>query len=457
MTPQEIANMRRKPTPAPEAKAPFNMEKHLEEHATEAIASRADFEAAGKKGMADAKDIEWTESTVIPAGPGTKSQVKMDAPLELADPQTQSDEQLAIVVRECGLPQQSAAELVNKFAPLMAKAKPLFVTAQSIKVTDVSDVQQMKLARSVRLAFREIRIAAEKLRKSEKQESLLRGKAIDGLFNVIAYAIDPVERGLQEQEDFAERKEKERLEALKKEREALLQPLGVDVTFYVLDAMPPDQFGKLLAGAIAEDAEKKRKAAEEEQKRIAAEKAEEERKKKEAEERERIRLENERLKREADERDRAAREAQEKADREAKAAKDKADREKAELEAKLKKEREQAEEAKKVMQRKSDMEAQMIRQQAEENQRVEREKRLEAERELENQKKAQKAKEEAIAKAQAKAARAPDAAKLRAYAAALRAVPVPEFKTAEAKTAWDTLAPWLEDVFNDVEKKAKDL
>jgi hypothetical protein len=169
-----------------------------------------------------------------------------------------------------------------------------------IRVTDVSQTREMKLARESRLALREIRIKAERTRKELKADSLMRGKAIDGLYNVIEFLVAPLEKHLLEQEQFAERKEQARKDALRIHREEQLRPLGVDTSVYVLAEMTDDAFNSLLVSSQIAHQAKVDAARKAEEERIARERAD-------AVERQRIQAENARLKAEADAREKIAR------------------------------------------------------------------------------------------------------------------------------------------------------
>lgn len=216
--------------------------------------------------------------------------------------------QLAVVVAECGLELESAQSLKLAFAPLFDQAEEWRKRVATIKVTDVSQVREMKLARESRLALKEIRVKAGKMRKALKEDSLRRGKAIDGCYNVLEFLIAPLEQTLLEQEQFAVRKEEERKVALKVAREQALAPYGVDTSFYQLGEMPDDTFNQLLSNTKIAHEAMREAAIRAEQERIAREKAE-------ADERERVRLENERLRREAAERVEAARIERDKAEK----------------------------------------------------------------------------------------------------------------------------------------------
>jgi hypothetical protein len=139
-----------------------------------------------------------------------------------------------------------------------------------------------------------------------KEESLRRGKAIDGIYNVLEYLVTPLEEQLLAMEQFAERKEAARLDEQLIERQKALTYYGYPtVDAGTLRAMEDEQFQKILSDAQLMAEAKQREAERVELERLAKERAE-------AEERERLAAENARLQAEA-----AAREAQLLAERQA--------------------------------------------------------------------------------------------------------------------------------------------
>ena len=383
--------------------------------------------------------------------------------------------ELATVVQSSGLAAESAHTLESKFAPLFAEAKSLVVQSQGITVTDASQLTQMKLARTVRLALRDVRVRADKERKAMKEDSLRRGKAIDGVYNVLAYLVDPVEEKLEAAEKFAERIEAERKAKLKADREEALRPFGVNTAFYDLANMPADAWNGLFAGAVAADKAKKEAAAKADAERIAREKVE-------AEERERVRLENERLKREAFEREKLAQAEREQAAAEKRAAEEKARIEREALEAAMAKQRAEAkaaadaaaEEARKIKaeadrlakiaadkamaereaaEAKARAEQEAIRKQAQ----YEREAREKAEAEAKRLRDAEDARIAAEEAARKKAARAPDREKVRAFAASVRSLPIPQASTTEGAAVVAEIAAQVEKFAAWLEKKGAEL
>src|SRR5262249_42943564 len=152
-----------------------------------------------------------------------------------------------------------------------------------IVVTDENDKRGMKLARDSRLALREIRVNAEKARKRLKEDSLRRGKAIDGIANVLKALIEPIEAHLLEQESFAERAELARRDTLKAARAQALVAYGADpIVDASLGEMPEDVWERTLETArLAQEAKREAERQAElvrvEAERIAAEKREAER------------------------------------------------------------------------------------------------------------------------------------------------------------------------------------
>ncbi|MTW08914.1 hypothetical protein GM524_13695, partial [Streptococcus pneumoniae] len=68
-----------------------------------------------------------------------------------------------------------------------------------------------------------------------------RGKAIDGINNLLEYQLVPIEQAMEKIEKAEELREVARVAALKSAREAELSPFA-DVAFYDLGKMPEDQF-----------------------------------------------------------------------------------------------------------------------------------------------------------------------------------------------------------------------
>lgn len=353
---------------------------------------------------------------------------------EVITPEVMPKEALA-VISQSGVEQSTVTQLRQAFDTMFGDAEKWAAKAKEIKVTDVTQTREMKLARECRLALREIRCNAENARKRLKADALAKGKAIDGIANVLKALVEPVEAYLQDQEDFAKRVEERRVAELRTARQLACSPYA-DVTgpiTFDLASFSEDQFTAFLDGAKAKQQVMKDAAIKAEQMRLEAEEAERkaraEQERKREEERQAIIAENARKQAEID---RLENEAKEKAEAAAKAAleaKRKADRVAAELRAKAEAERAAADKSRADMQAKLDAE------------RVERE-RVQAEADAKEKarataedaaRKAAAEKAEADRKAQEKAAQAPDKEKAKAFAMHVAGLVVPALTTDAGK------------------------
>lgn len=320
-----------------------------------------------------------------------------------------------------GLEIESQTSLATAFSPFFATAEKWRQQALTIKVTDATQKREMKLARESRLALKEIRVNVEKKRKSLKADILLKGKAIDGCAAIFNAAVEPIEAYLLDQETFAERIEKARVEAeqaaLRQARTAELLALGYAHAGDDLGAMPSILYANVLADATAIKAEQDRAAAEAKAKE---------------EERVRLKAENERLQREAAEAKRLAEEERKRVEAEARAVAKERDRV-AEMQRKIS--AEDAKAAAEVVRREHDRLQAIANAEAdalaakladERRARV----LVEAALQAAHQAEADRAMREADAARLA--ALAPEREKLRAFAATVRALPVPDVTTAAA-------------------------
>ena len=228
----------------------------------------------------------------------------------------------------------TAESLTEAYSGYFTEAAPLVERAGTISVTDPTQVDEIRDARKTRLALRRIRCDADNTRKKLKAGLLLEGRAIDGICNVLKFALEPLEDSLAEQENIAERIAAKRKAKLVEDRTAELSDYCVDCSAYRLGDMKEAAFNELLDATRIAHVQRLAAEQQAEADRIAHEQAE-------AAERKRIADENARLRREAAERDKAAASERAEADAERKKieAQAKADRQarenaEAELEAK---------------------------------------------------------------------------------------------------------------------------
>lgn len=252
---------------------------------------------------------------------------------EVIEAEVIEENALVKIVQESGVEKETGTTLTQKFIAFYEQINSWKQKAMAIVVTDETQTADMKIARTARLALREIRVNADKTRKILKEDSLRYGRVVQSIYNLIEAEITPLETHLQEQEDFIVIRQAKKAAELKASREMDLQPYAEFVPFGLnVGIMPEDDFRKLLNGAKLQLQAKIEAAAKAEAERIAAEKAE-------AEAREKQRIENERLKAEAAEREKELAAERAKAEAERKAREAEARRLQAEADAKLAAER----------------------------------------------------------------------------------------------------------------------
>ena len=307
-----------------------------------------------------------------------------------------------------------------------------------------------KKARVLRLELRSIRTAADKDRMKLKEDSLRRGKAIDGVQALLEYQLIPIEEAMEKIEKAEELAEAKRKEELKQERLKELSPYA-DGQFYDLGNMPDLQWQQLLSGAKAAHDAKVAAAAKAEADRIEAERLAAEtariKREEEAAERERMRAENELLAQVAAQ----ERKVREEAERIAKL--ERAEAERKATEARAEADRVAKAEAKR---RDDELAAERAKAKAESDRifalaDIERKKKEKLEADLKALAVAEQKAKDAEAKRQKDAAAAPDKAKVYALAKLLNDLEIPDLTTdagrelkAKIRAQAQKFASWLE-------------
>ena len=163
---------------------------------------------------------------------------------------TETTNELVKVVETSGVEPQTATTLKESFLPFFEQAEEWKRKAEALVVTDATQVHDMKMARTARLALKEIRVNADKKRKELKEDSLRYGKAVQGVYNVLEFLIAPIEKHLQEQEDFVAIAEAKRKAELKASREMEIQPFAEFVALGLnFGEMTDEDYAKTLNGA----------------------------------------------------------------------------------------------------------------------------------------------------------------------------------------------------------------
>lgn len=182
-----------------------------------------------------------------------------------------------------GLPEKKAQFLEKTFTPMLSDLKLLENEFNSI-VAHKEVTKEITLdARELRLKIARIRIAADKVRKKEKEEFLMAGRAIDGMANIIKHQVISKEKKLEEIEHYFIIEREKKTHALSKLRLNEISdicdkyngtPLGLIPSLKALGMMDAAIWDCYKKG-LTQDLEKTKKAEEEQRQRQEKEKKEE--------------------------------------------------------------------------------------------------------------------------------------------------------------------------------------
>lgn len=183
--------------------------------------------------------------------------------------------QVIEVLNQSGLSAGLAKSLKENFTPFLEQANEWKAKAKLLVITSEDQVEEMQEARVARLALKNIRGGVEKKRVELKEDIVREGRAIDGVANVIKALVVPIEKHLEEQENFIKIQEQKKRAELKESREGELVKYDVNVSYLDLANMPEDIFETLLT--LSRRDFQMRKESEERMRIDAEKRAEEER------------------------------------------------------------------------------------------------------------------------------------------------------------------------------------
>lgn len=244
--------------------------------------------------------------------------------------------QLEKIISESNLDKTESQILLEKFSGYFDIAAEWERKIKEIKVTDVSQVAEMKMNREGRLFLKGKRLEIESTRKQLKEESLRKGQTIDSIARILKNLIEPLEEQCEQNEKFKELKEAQEKAERKNMRLEKLLPYNVAVDANLIGDMSNEMFDNYFNGVVKAHNDRIEAEAKAEQERLAAIEAERQRQLA-------VEAENKRLKVEAEKKEKEIAIERQKAEAERKAAEEKAAKEKAEIEARAKKDREAAE------------------------------------------------------------------------------------------------------------------
>lgn len=194
---------------------------------------------------------------------------------------------IKIEAKDYGLKETKAKEISKMFKPMLDKMEELESEFNQVMTLEISE-DTCKIARKLRLQYRDVRIGTKAIHKDLKSFYLNGGRFVDGWKNAQLMASEGIEDKLLILEKHFEIQRENELAALEKKRLEEINPFLSDIQREYppagLELMPQDVWDNYFAGAKAnfEAREAATKKAEEErieeEKRIKEERIEQERK-----------------------------------------------------------------------------------------------------------------------------------------------------------------------------------
>lgn len=173
-----------------------------------------------------------------------------------------------------GIEESKARQIEAVFAPMVEMLKGFESAFDEIVSQDITE-DLCKKAKRLRLDIAKIRTSADKERKSQKDEYLRASNAIQGVYNILKFAVVEKEEKLKEIENYYANLEKERKAKLQIERSEELEKYEVEVIPENLGDMSDDVWNNFIAGTkfnyeTQKEAERKAEAERVEKERIKA-------------------------------------------------------------------------------------------------------------------------------------------------------------------------------------------
>jgi len=178
---------------------------------------------------------------------------------------TKANTGLVLKVQETGLESTRAKEMEAVFIPMVEKFTELESDFNAIVKIKEIDPKAAAQARTLRLKYQKIRTGTDALHKAKKANLLIETRALDGLRNIVKYAVTENEDKLMAIEKHFENLEIQRKVKLKESRELELETYGGTPEGIIVEDMADDVWKNYLVGVKAAhqikiDAEKKAEA-----------------------------------------------------------------------------------------------------------------------------------------------------------------------------------------------------
>lgn len=142
--------------------------------------------------------------------------------------------------QEFGLTEEVAKNIKDQFMPMLNLMEQLEEEYNHVVSLPIEDANTSKLAKALRLRYRDVRKGTEEIHKKQKAFYLNGGRFVDGWKNAQGFASQGKEEKLKEIECYAENLEKAKVEELHRQRVELIKDYVEDTTALYLGTMESD-------------------------------------------------------------------------------------------------------------------------------------------------------------------------------------------------------------------------
>jgi hypothetical protein len=153
------------------------------------------------------------------------------------------------VVLKSGLDLSEAQRIVLNYVPLLEQVSDF---TEELKTLNPDNDEDVLRAKRISTDLSKINGSADRQKKGDKALALAVGRCIDGAFNLVKGSSDLAKMDAEKIIKHAEIKEKEKMEALQREREDILLPFHENPSVFRLGEMDENTFEILKRGMEAE-------------------------------------------------------------------------------------------------------------------------------------------------------------------------------------------------------------
>lgn len=146
-----------------------------------------------------------------------------------------------------GIDDAKSAQIKAVFQPMVEMLESFEEKYKKVTALEISP-DKCKQAKRLRLDISRVRIDADKVRKTQKEEYIRAGNAIQGVYNILKFAVTDKEEKLKDIETHFERIEEVRKSQLQLDRSAELAKYEANGEFVDLGNMPDEVWKNYLAG-----------------------------------------------------------------------------------------------------------------------------------------------------------------------------------------------------------------